>query len=64
MDENNNNIVQEILHDLFSSMETLETQNTAILQCLKDKGIALTKNLPPIWSRRETPVASDGVASG
>ena len=38
MDENNNNIVQEILHDLFSSLEALETQNTAILQFLKDMG--------------------------
>ena len=45
MDENNNNIVQEILHDLFSSMETLETQNTAILQLLKDKGIATDEEL-------------------
>jgi hypothetical protein len=47
MDENsnNNNIVQEILHDLFSSMETLETQNTAILQFLKDKGIATDEEL-------------------
>ena len=33
------NLVQEILHDVFSSMEALETQNTAILQFLKDKGI-------------------------
>src|ERR1700694_2128136 len=40
MDENNNNIVQEILHDLFASLESVETQNTAILQFLKDKGIA------------------------
>jgi hypothetical protein len=44
MDENNN-IVQEILHDLFSSMEALETQNTAILQFLKDKGIATDEEL-------------------
>jgi len=43
MDENN--IVQEILHDLFSSMEALETQNTAILQFLKDKGIATDEEL-------------------
>jgi hypothetical protein len=45
MDENNNNFVQEILHDLFSSMEALETQNTAILQFLKDKGIATDEEL-------------------
>jgi hypothetical protein len=44
MDENTN-IVQEILHDLFSSMEALETQNTAILQFLKDKGIATDEEL-------------------
>src|SRR6202521_3947618 len=45
MDENNNNIVQEILHDLFSSLEALETQNTAILEFLKDKGIATDEEL-------------------
>jgi hypothetical protein len=47
MDENNNNnnIVQEILHDVFSSLEALETQNTAILQFLKDKGIATDEEL-------------------
>ena len=43
--QNTNNIVQEILHDLFSSMEALETQNTAILQFLKDKGIATDEEL-------------------
>ena len=43
--QNNTNIVQEILHDLFSSMEALETQNTAILQFLKDKGIATDEEL-------------------
>src|SRR5882762_5316880 len=45
MDENNNNFVQEIFHDLFSSMEALETQNTAVLQFLKDKGIATDEEL-------------------
>src|ERR1700693_5957569 len=45
MDENNNNFVQEILHDLFSSLESLETQNTAILQFLKDKGVATDEEL-------------------
>lgn len=46
MDESTN-IVQEILHDLFSSLEALETQNTAILQFLKDKGIATEEELAP-----------------
>ena len=45
MDENNNNFVQEIFHDLFSSMETLETQSAAVLQFLKDKGIATDEEL-------------------
>src|SRR5467141_615654 len=43
MDENN--FVQEIFHDLFSSLEALETQNTAVLQFLKDKGIATDEEL-------------------
>src|SRR3981189_3794011 len=43
MDENN--FVQEIFHDLFSSMEALETQNTAVLQFLRDKGIATDEEL-------------------
>jgi hypothetical protein len=38
-------IVQEILHELFSSLETLDTQSTAILQFLKDKGIANDEEL-------------------
>jgi hypothetical protein len=42
MDEN---IVQEILHELFSALETLETQNGAVLQLLKDKGIATDQDL-------------------
>src|ERR1700674_4440743 len=45
MDENNNNFVQEILHDLFSSLEALETQSAAIVQFLKDKGIATDEEL-------------------
>jgi hypothetical protein len=38
-------IVQEILHDLFASLEALDTQSAAILQFLKDKGIASEEEL-------------------
>ena len=41
----NEDIAQEILHELFSSLEALETQSGAILQFLKDKGIASEKEL-------------------
>jgi hypothetical protein len=37
MDEN---LVQEILDALFSSLEGLETRTMAILQFMKDKGLA------------------------
>jgi hypothetical protein len=40
-------IVQEMLHELFSSLEVLDTQNAAILQFLKDKGIASEQELAP-----------------
>jgi hypothetical protein len=43
----NENIAQEILHELFSSLEDLETQSTAVLQFLKNKGIADDKELTP-----------------
>jgi hypothetical protein len=43
----NENIAQEILHDLFSSLEDLETQSAAILQFLKSKGIASDQELAP-----------------
>src|ERR1035441_11071967 len=38
-------IVQEILHELFAFLEALDTQSTAILQFLKDKGIANEEEL-------------------
>ncbi|HEV2729999.1 MAG TPA: hypothetical protein VGV15_08205 [Terriglobales bacterium] len=41
----NEDIAQEILHQLFSSLEALETQCAAILQFLKEKGIASEEEL-------------------
>jgi PAB1-binding protein PBP1 len=41
----NEDIAQEILHQLFSSLEALETQSAAVLQFLKDKGIASEEEL-------------------
>lgn len=41
----NESIVHEILHEVFSSLEALETQSTAILQLLKDKGLASEREL-------------------
>jgi hypothetical protein len=40
-------IVHEILDELFSSLEALETQSSGVLQFLKDKGIAPEKELAP-----------------
>jgi hypothetical protein len=42
MDEN---IAQEIFHELFSSLEALETQSAALLQFVKDKGLANEQEL-------------------
>jgi transcriptional accessory protein Tex/SPT6 len=44
MDEN---LVQEILDALFSSLEHLETRTMAILQFMKDKGLATEEELAP-----------------
>jgi hypothetical protein len=44
MDEN---VVREMLHELFTSLEALETQNSAITQFLKDKGITNEEELAP-----------------
>jgi hypothetical protein len=46
-----NDIAQEILHDLFSSLEALEAQSGAILQFLKEKGIASDKELAVHFER-------------
>ncbi len=44
-------IVQEILHELFSSLETLDTQSAAIVQFLKDKGMASEEDLAPYFEQ-------------
>ena len=40
-------LVQEILDELFSSLEALETRSTTILEFLKDKGLATDEELAP-----------------
>ena len=41
----NEDILREALHEMFSSLEGLETQNAAILSLLKEKGIATDEAL-------------------
>ena len=41
----NEKIAQEILHELFPAFEALETLSAALLQLLKDKGIANEEEL-------------------
>ena len=40
-------LVQEILYGLFSSLEAMETRSAAILEFLKDKGLATDEELAP-----------------
>ena len=40
-------IVQQIVDELLSSLEPLETQNAALLQFLKARGIATDEELAP-----------------
>ncbi len=40
-------IVQEVLQELFSALEAQETQSTAIMQFLKDKGIINSEEIAP-----------------
>ena len=40
-------IAQEILHELFSALEALETQTAALLQFVKGKGLATEQDLAP-----------------
>ena len=44
-------IVQEVLHQLFSSLEALETQSTAVLEFLKDKGLVNDEEFRPYLER-------------
>jgi hypothetical protein len=43
--------IKEILEELFSLLETFETQSTAITQFLKDQGIATDEKLAPYLDR-------------
>lgn len=43
----NEKLVQEILDELFSSLEALETRSAAVLEFLKDKGLATNEELAP-----------------
>ena len=43
--------IREILEELFSLLETFETQSTAITQFLKDQGIATDEKLAPYLDR-------------
>jgi hypothetical protein len=49
--ESNPESIKEILDELFSLLETLETQSLALTQFLKDQGIATDKKLAPYLDR-------------
>jgi hypothetical protein len=49
--ETNPEPIKEILDELFSLLETLETQNLALAQFLKDQGIATDEKLAPYLDR-------------
>jgi hypothetical protein len=49
--ENNPEPIKEILVELFSLLETLETQSLALTQFLKDEGIATDEKLAPYLDR-------------
>jgi hypothetical protein len=49
--ENNPEPIKEILNELFSLLESLETQSLALTQFLKDQGIATDEKLAPYLDR-------------
>jgi len=49
--EKNPEPIKEILDELFSLLETLETQSLALTQFLKDQGIATDEKLAPYLDR-------------
>ncbi|MDQ1409680.1 MAG: hypothetical protein QOJ41_1415, partial [Acidobacteriaceae bacterium] len=49
--KNNPEPIKEILDELFSLLETLETQSLALTQFLKDQGIATEEKLAPYVDR-------------
>jgi hypothetical protein len=49
--ENNPGPIKEILDELFSLLESLETQSLALTQFLKDQGIATDETLAPYLDR-------------
>jgi hypothetical protein len=49
--ENNPEPIKEILDELFSLLESLETQSLALTQFLKDQGIATDEKLTPYLGR-------------
>src|SRR6202023_4336822 len=49
--ENNPSTIKEILPQLFSLLETLETQSLALTQFLKDQGMATDEKLAPYLDR-------------